>query len=232
MSKTVSNTGPGAPGATQRYKKNYWGEENLKFSEPWYRLQKSSRIIASMAAGRECSLLDVGCGPAAMREVLPDNIDYYGIDIAIQEPAPYLKEADLLETPIGFDGKRFDIVIAQGLFEYLGDAQAQKFAEIADLLKPGGKFFVTYTNFRHRKPHIYVSFSNVQSRPEFEASLGKHFTIDRCFPGSHNWRHSQPSRPAIKAVNMRLNANIPVVSPWLAVEYFFICSPRDPRRGA
>jgi SAM-dependent methyltransferase len=230
MSKTMGNTESGPLGGTPKYyKKDYWAEENLKFSEPWYRLEKSSRLIASIAAGRECSLLDVGCGPAAMKALLPDNIQYFGIDIAIQEPAPYLKEADLLAAPISFDDTRFDIVIAQGLFEYLGNAQSRKFAEIAGLLKPGGKFFVTYTNFSHRKRHIYVSFSNVQSRQDFTASLEEHFTIDRCFPGSHNWKHSQPSRPIIKAINRRMNANIPVVSPLLAVEYFFICSPRAPQ---
>jgi hypothetical protein len=31
----------------------------------------------------------------------------------------------------------------------------------------------------------------------------------------------------MRAANMRLNINIPVVSPALAVEYFFICSPRQ-----
>jgi hypothetical protein len=30
-----------------------------------------------------------------------------------------------------------------------------------------------------------------------------------------------------KALNMRLNVNIPVLSPLLAVEYFALCSPRD-----
>ena len=65
--------------------------------------------------------------------LLRSNIEYYGIDIAIHDPAPNLIEADLPNTPIRFDGKRFDIVIAQGFFEYIGTFQARKFAEIWEL---------------------------------------------------------------------------------------------------
>ena len=53
------------------YKKDFWGEENLKFSEPWYRLEKSGRIIRKLAGGRECTLLDIGCGPATLMRLLP-----------------------------------------------------------------------------------------------------------------------------------------------------------------
>ena len=45
-----------------RYKKDFWEEENLKFGEPWYRLEKSARIISRLAGGRRRTLLDVGCG--------------------------------------------------------------------------------------------------------------------------------------------------------------------------
>jgi SAM-dependent methyltransferase len=210
------------------YKKAFWGKENLKFGEPWYRLQKSAQIITALAGGRECTLLDVGCGPATLMRLLPANIEYFGIDIAIHDPAANLIEADLLESAIAFDGKRFDIVTALGLFEYVGNLQAQKFSEIAQLLNDGGKFIVSYTNFDHRKKRIYEAFSNVQPLDSFRQSMGRYFNIERSFPASHNWRHSQPSRKIVKAINMHVNANIPLISPALAVDYFFVCSPREP----
>src|SRR6266851_8927041 len=124
-------------GHTARYyKREFWSEENLKFSQPWYRLEKSAQIINKVAQGRECALLDVGCGPATLMRLLPANIHYHGIDIAIHDPAPNLIEADFLETPIRFGDKRFDIIIAQGVFEYVGGFQSQKFAEIAQILAP------------------------------------------------------------------------------------------------
>ena len=212
------------------YKRDFWGKENLKFSRPWYRIEKSGRLITALARGKECALLDIGCGPAALMQVLPPNIQYYGIDIAIQEPAPNLMEVDILKNPIRFGDKRFDIIIAQGLFEYLGGVQSQKFAEIAELLNDDGTFIVSYTNFRHRKKQIYHAFSNVVSMDDFRSDLAHYFDIRRCFPGSHNWKHGQPARKLVKAVNMHVNANIPLISPVLAVEYFFVCSARDPSK--
>lgn len=67
MNDPVSSKGMvpdgGARERASRYKKDFWEEENLKFGEPWYRLEKSARIISRLAGGRECTLLDVGCRP-------------------------------------------------------------------------------------------------------------------------------------------------------------------------
>ena len=214
------------------YKRDFWEEENLKFDEPWYRLEKSARIISRLAGGRECTLLDVGCGPAALMRLLPVNIHYYGIDIAIHDPAPNLIEADLVESEIAFGGKRFDLITALGVFEYIGQSQSRKFSEIARLLNPGGKFIVTYTNFGHRKKRIYEAFSNVQPLDSFRRDLRRYFNVDKSFPASHNWKHSQPDRELVKAANMQVSFNIPLVSRALAVDYFFICSPRRPEGSA
>jgi SAM-dependent methyltransferase len=215
----------GNPGGI--YKRDFWSKEKRKFDEPHYRLEKAARIITRTAGGKRCTLLDVGCGPATLRRVLPSNIEYYGIDMAIHEPAPNLLEADLLETPIGFGDKRFDIVIAQGVFEYMGDSEAQKFAEIASILSDDGTFIVTYWNYHHRNTKVYWAHNNVRPLEEFRKDLAREFTIDRYFPSSHNWYHGSPSMKFNKALNMHLNLNVPVISPKLAVEYFFVCSPRS-----
>jgi len=211
---------------TDQYKKDFWEEANLKFAEPWYRLRKAASVISRLAGGRKCKLLDVGCGPGTLMNILPPSIDYYGIDIATHSSAANFKDADLANDPIDFDGMRFDLVSALGFFEYVGDSQNRKFAEIARALTGDGKFVVTYTNFGHRKPRIYEAFSNIQPLDEFRRALERSFTVERSFPASHNWKHSQPDRKLVKAVNMRVSANIPVVSPLLAVDYFFICSLR------
>jgi hypothetical protein len=59
---------------------------------------------------------------------------------------------------------------------------------------------------------------------DFRRSLLRQFRIDRSFPTSHNWGHSEPNRWFMQAAQMHLNLNIPVISPMLAVEYFFVCS--------
>lgn len=208
------------------YKKDFWSKENLQYSRPHYRLEKSARIVNRIARGRSCTLLDVGCGGAALRPLIRPNIEYYGIDIAIHDPAPNLIEADFLEAPIPFGDKRFDIVIAQGVFEYVGDFQAWIFSEIARLLNDSGAFIGSYVNFDHHDRYIYWPYSNVQSFDEFQRALAQHFQIRRFIPTSHRWSHSEPRGKLAQAVNMHINANVPFISRALAVEYFFVCSPQ------
>lgn len=226
MNDSASAAGVAPGNAAKFYKRDFWIKENQKHVPAHYRLQKAARKLNAVAQGRECDLLDVGCGPATLMRLLQKNIHYYGIDIAIHDPAPYLIETDFLDSPIRFGDRRFDIIAAQGVFEYMGSAQSQKFAEIARLLKEHGTFFLSYTNFDHRDKYIFEAFSNVQPFGDFRQSLARYFTIDKCFPASHNWHGGQPARSLIKGANMHMNMNIPFVSPRLAVEYFFICSPR------
>jgi SAM-dependent methyltransferase len=208
------------------YKKDFWGTENLKYEMPHFRMRKVARTIARLAGGGEYDLLDVGCGPATLQHLMPPNVRYYGIDIAISRPAPNLLEADIVEQPIGFNGMSFDFVVAQGMFEYVGEHQQQKFDEIAGLLKPDGKFVLTYQNFDHRQREVYWPYSNVQRPADFRSDLSRFFRIERSFPVSHNWNHSQPRRPLMMASQAYLNVYLPLVSPVLAVDYLYVCSPR------
>jgi len=215
-----------AEGEQKAAREKFWRKANLHYSKPHYRLEKSAVIINRLARGRDCTLLDVGCGPAALRYLLTPNIEYHGIDIAIQKPAPDLRQIDLIESPIEFGGQQFDLVVAQGFFEYIEDAQEQKLAEIQAILGPGGRFLVSYVNFGHRKPDIPAPYSNVQPMGAFRRSLERYFTLERSFATSHNWRHNEPGRRFLRASQLHLNVSIPVISSVLAVEYFFICSGR------
>ena len=218
-------TGSDAGDTGKSYKKDFWDDANRQYAAPHSRAQKVARLVNRIAGGRERDLLDVGCGPAGLRLLLDKNIHYYGIDIAIHDPAQNLIEADLVESPIEFKGKIFDIVVAQGAFEYFGEVESQKFAEIKKLLKDDGTFIVSYWNFGHRNARMYEAFSNIQPLNEFRESLASYFTINASFPASHNWKHNMSDRKLLKAINTHVNMNIPFVSPKLAVEYFFICSP-------
>ena len=217
-------------GGARSYKKDFWRQENQKYSRPHFRLEKSARIVNRIAGDRSCDLLDVGCGPATLSHLLRGNIRYHGIDIAIQDPRPNLRESDILDTRITFGNKHFDIIVAQGLFEYLGRHQSRKFAEIAQLLNQNGTFVVSYVNFDHRRPAIYPPYNNVQPLDNFRTSLSRYFVIRRVIPTSHNWNHTEPNRTIIKSANMGMNVRVPLFSPRLAVSYFFVCARRDQTR--
>lgn len=209
----------------RRYQRDFWATENRRFAQRHYRLNKVGRIVGELVGSKECDLLDLGCGPGTLADLLPPNVHYYGIDIAIQEAAPNFLEMDLLATPISFRDMKFDLVVAQGLFEYLADRQAQKFAEIRDILKPGGKFVVTYTNFAHRSTNLFHAYSNVQLPKEFRGDLERYFTIDRFFPGAYNWNHTHPNRDFMVKAQAGLDLNIPLLGRFLGVDHFYICSP-------
>ncbi len=218
-------------GEVRYCKRDFWASESFKFVEPHFRMHKVAREVRRVTGGRECDLLDVGCGPATLASLMPPGVHYHGIDLAIPEPAPNLIEMDIIEEPISFRGKKFDVVVAQGMFEYVGTFQSQKFAEIVGQLNDGGKFILTYQNFAHRKREIYWAHNNVQLPDDFRKDLTRFFKIERSYPVSHNWNHGVPRRNLIKAPQAYLNLNIPVISPILAVDYLYICSPRRQDRS-
>ena len=227
MDNPASGTDIAAAGrrsSPRYYKRDFWSKENLKFTQFHFRMEKAARIANAMAQGKEIDLLDVGCGPATLGRLLDGNIHYYGMDIAIHDPAPNLIEADFLKSPIKFDERKFGIVVAQGVFEYLGTFQDEKLAETSELLTDDGRLIVSYWNFGHRDKQVYSPFSNIQPLSQFRDSVARYFTIDKFFPVGHNWQQQEPGRKLIKAAQMHVNINIPFISSALAVEYFFICS--------
>ena len=212
---------------TQDYRnKDYWIVENAQYAEPSFRLRKCARFVNQLAKGRALSLLDVGCGPAALRPLLDPTISYYGLDLAIHDPASYLREADFVKNKIAFDERRFDFIVAMGFFEYMGQNQKQKLEEIKSILNEDGTFIMSYINFGHYRRQIWPNYNNVQSIAEMTKAVEQIFRIERRFPASHHWRQKQPGKNSFPAIQMHLNFNIPLVSSALAVEYFFICSPR------
>jgi SAM-dependent methyltransferase len=206
------------------HKRDFWIKENLNYAKPHFRLKKAARIVNGIARSRRLDLLDVGCGPAILRKFLRPNIRYHGIDVAIHERAANFVEADFVENPIQFHSKKFDIIVAQGVFEYVGTHQGDKFSEIRSLLKENGIFLASYVNFDHLRRNIYPLYNNVQSPIEFQQSLMRFFSVDRFFPTSHYWHHEEPTQRWVKYLQMNISLNVPVISTLFAVEYFFVCS--------
>ncbi|MFZ2095941.1 MAG: class I SAM-dependent methyltransferase [Anaerolineales bacterium] len=203
---------------------NWWQQESLKYNQPHYRLVKCARIVNALAGDKECDLLDIGCGPAILSQLVEKNIHYYGIDLVIHDPSPNLLEIDLAMNEINFQEKSFDLIVAQGFFEYIGKLQSKKFSEIKRNLKKNGKFIVTYVNFSHLHKQIYPIYNNIMPLNNFIKDLSSVFRIERFFPSSHNWIGTEPRKAWLKKIQMRLYIEIPFISPLFGVEYFFICS--------
>ena len=207
--------------------KEYWIVENTLYAEPSFRLRKAARLINKIVGNRTAALLDVGCGPGALEGLLNNNIAYCGIDIAIHKAAANFKEIDTVHEEIGFNGKMFDVVVAMGFFEYMGEHQNRKFEEISKILNNDGKFLMSYINFGHIRRRVWPNYNNVRSISDMSRSLRKLFHLEQCFPASHHWRQKQPGKRSLRQLQMHVNFNIPVFSPLFAVEYFFVCSKRS-----
>ena len=74
-----------------------------KVQSPAFSHGKGGATIKRPAQGQQRMLLDVGCGPATLRSLLEPNIQYYGRDIAIHDPAPNLIESNFPEEPVRFN---------------------------------------------------------------------------------------------------------------------------------
>lgn len=131
----------------------YWNVRGPEFDTVHPRLQLIGRLIGELPGVR--TMLDVGCGPAAMRRVVPPGIEYFGIDIAsdviagLDDPAHF--QVVNLDTVDGcFDDRRFDLVVCSGVFEYINDRE-----RFMRLLRrkaaPGGHLILSFTNHQHLK---------------------------------------------------------------------------------
>jgi len=213
-------------------KREHWISSTDFYKRTYLRLDKCARLVNGLAGKGEVDLLDIGCGPATLSTLLHPNIHYHGIDIAIHDPSADLIELDVTTEEIRFRDRRFDLVVAAGLFEYLGNFQRQKLREIQRLVKENGKFIVTYTNFAHvHPPDVEPVYNNVVTIPEFRSDLERFFQVERCFPSSHNWIRREPNRLWLYRLNMAISAEIPYVTHRFANSYFFVCSPMSKSPG-
>ena len=168
-----------------------------------------------------------GADPETLKTLLHDNINYHGIDIAIQNPKPNLIELDIVKNEITFPGRLFDIIVSAGVFEYVGDMEKQKFGEIRKLLKPGGRFIVSYMNMDHRTKPRYPTWNNIKSIGEFKRNLEAYFHVERCFPSYYSFHDDDLKSKAMRRLQMSLNMDIPVISRLLGVNFIFIAAGRD-----
>ena len=85
-------------------------------------------------------LLDVGCGGRPYEQVVPDGVEYLGIDT----PASSLSRPDAwsLATPLPFRDSAFDTILCTQVLEHLAEPWLAV-REFARVLRPGGCLIVT-----------------------------------------------------------------------------------------
>lgn len=136
--------------------KKYLEEYERKTSEGYsfrVRREKTLAVIPEAKEGKKA--LDIGCGPGIMAEgLLEKNYSVACVDAApsminlVKEkfssnPKITAGTGDVNE--LNFPDNSFDLIIAMGLLEYLGD-QEKALQEIKRVAKTGGQIIITFPN--------------------------------------------------------------------------------------
>ncbi len=191
--------------------REYWIKENLRYTHRYFRTLKLAKIVNVMSRGKPCDLLDLGCGPETLSSLLNQNVSYFGIDIALHRAQKHLMEMDITRNPIHFHGNTFDFVVAAGLFEYMGNCSHEKYAEILTLLKPNGKFIVTYMNMDHCTKPSFPSWNNIVTIDEFKEGLSQHYHVLDFFPSYYSAKEGDLESELMRKLQLNFNLNIPLI---------------------
>ncbi|HEY9514849.1 MAG TPA: class I SAM-dependent methyltransferase [Gemmatimonadaceae bacterium] len=171
----------------------HWNQRAQTFDRPHPRLRLIANAIARLP-GNVSTLLDIGCGPGTLRSLLPATIEYFGVDIAgdvipVREDPEHFVIADLNHEDDCFPGRRFTVVVASGMFEYVRDPD-RFLLFVERKLSPDGHFILTYLNrWRYRDafrrlqglfptyPDPHLNFMSVPAAVRLLKNDG--FTVER-----------------------------------------------------
>jgi SAM-dependent methyltransferase len=160
----------------------YWNTRTRDFTQPHVRLRLIRHLIDGLPP-RIRNILDVGCGGAALRPLLPGRLEYFGVDIAAdvinaQQDREHFQVADLETANQLFGGRTFDLVVCSGVCEYISNWN--RFMRLLQRSSAADGFLIlTFTNRQHyseliqhkRSPDPHVNFISIQ---EMIASLRQH----------------------------------------------------------
>jgi SAM-dependent methyltransferase len=111
---------------------------------------------------RESRLLDVGAGEGALVErYRRQGYDIVGVDSAYG--SDHVRRADLLSLP--YDDGAFDVALCLDVLEHVQLLdQPKALAEIARILKPNGRFFMSVPNLAHLHSRFKFFFAGKLTR--------------------------------------------------------------------
>jgi SAM-dependent methyltransferase len=147
----------------------FWNRRAKPFAVPHARLNVIARLIRESEGPRR-HLLDVGCGPASLRQVIPADTEYFGADVADEiiasfgDPA-HFQAFDWNRSPRLFDGRLFDVIVCSGFLEYTNDIEAA-LGHLRAQLAPGGRLIASYMNHQHWSAWRFVLTGKTRSLPD------------------------------------------------------------------
>lgn len=142
----------------------YWNSNTLRFNLVHQRLIIIRSLIDCIPRPLT-QLLDVGCGLGTMKQLLPETVEYFGIDIAsdvikLKNDPAHFEVVDLNGLPQCFGERKFELAICSGIFEYI--QYPKTFLRfLSDKIINGGYLIITYNN----RQHYQTIFDSILGRP-------------------------------------------------------------------
>ncbi|MBN1595498.1 class I SAM-dependent methyltransferase [candidate division FCPU426 bacterium] len=162
------------------------------------KLKAAGRLAAALPAGAR--VLDAGCGSGYVSNGLASRLELVGVDIE-EEAVAFCRQhrqgtfirADLQKLP--FDPDTFDLILFTNTIEHLYDPHPV-LAELARILKPGGKLLVSTENCANVgwilleqtwyrffggpcKPYLSAVHPQRYTAGLLQAHLDSHFTVEQ-----------------------------------------------------
>jgi SAM-dependent methyltransferase len=146
------------------------GERLPRIVPRWIRERVQADIYALYAFGREIGaalpagarVLDAGAGEGRYRSHLA-HTRYVGVDLAVGDAMWDYSRLDAVcdLTHLSFGSATFDAVVCTQVIEHVAEP-AQVLGEIARVLKPGGRLFLSAPQSwpQHQKPHDYFRYTS------------------------------------------------------------------------
>jgi len=122
------------------------GEERMRF--------RRASAIARVPSGS--TVLDIGCREGGLREFLPADVTYKGMDIAQEFARENIVIQDI-SLGVPFPDESFDFVFIIEVLEHVHDPWSA-LGEIRRVLRPAGKLVLSVPNPYHFKEIIWNTF--------------------------------------------------------------------------
>ena len=165
----------------------HWSLRARAFDRIHPRLKLIANLVNDLPEPNQ-TLLDVGCGPAALRRAIGSNIEYFGVGIVSgiigehDDPA-HFAICDLNHDLECFGNKKFDIVVCSGIFEYIHDPD--RFMRFLSLkMSEHGHLIISYENRQHYRclpswlrgelPHYTDPHFNFMTIPQMKRLLARY----------------------------------------------------------
>jgi SAM-dependent methyltransferase len=123
----------------------------------WHAIRELNRDLAELLPDLRGRVLDLGCGLQPYRDLLHEQVEVEGADVA---DVPGVDKVLEPGAPLPYADAEFDGVMSTQVFEHVADLESFV-SEVLRVLKPGGTLVVSvpFIYQMHGRPHDYRRLS-------------------------------------------------------------------------